>query len=244
MTNSGQICAEQLAGIPELSLTIDEQLFLTKKPVAGLPRFMPNKPDKFGIKFWILADVESKYCLNVNPYLGKDETRLYSLGTHVVMTLMEPYFSRGYNVTTDIFTSRDLTLQLLNKQTFLVGTMRLNRKEIRASDKLTTHDSIFYCTDTINLVKYQAKPTKTVVMLSTPHKGAVCQSDGKKKTESVLYYNKNKCGVDMLDSMCKQLSTKAASGSILQYPGPSRRKCMGTLPEDHWLNYITKRFYT
>jgi hypothetical protein len=38
----------------------------------------------------------------------------------------------------------------------------------------------------------------------------VRQSDGKKKPESVLYYNKNKCGVDMLDSMCKQLSTKAA----------------------------------
>ena len=30
-----------------------------------------------------------------------------------------------------------------------------------------------------------------------------------KKPESVLYYNENKCGVDMLDSMCRQMSTKA-----------------------------------
>jgi hypothetical protein len=129
----------QKAYIPELSLTIDEQLFPTKAR-CRFTQFMPNKPDKFGIKFWILAEVDSKYCLNVKPYLGKDETRVDSLGTHVVMTLMEPYFCRGYNVTTDnFFTSRDLALKLLDKRTSLIGTMRLNRKEIPASDKLT-HD--------------------------------------------------------------------------------------------------------
>ncbi|CAF0977767.1 unnamed protein product [Brachionus calyciflorus] len=33
---------------------------------------MPNKPDKFGIKLWMLTEVESKYTLNGFPYLGKD----------------------------------------------------------------------------------------------------------------------------------------------------------------------------
>ena len=60
----------------------------------------------------------------------------------------------------------------------------------------------------LNLVKYQAKPTKTVVDLSTLHKGAACQTDGK-KPESVLYYNENKCRVDMLDFMCRQMSTRS-----------------------------------
>jgi len=41
-------------------------------------------------------------------------------------------------------------------------------------------------------VKYQAKPSKTVVVLSTRHEGGVCQIDGKKKPESDPYYNKNK----------------------------------------------------
>ena len=59
------------------------------------------------------------------------------------------------------------------------------------------------------MVKYQAKAKKTVVILSTLHKGAACQKEGKKKPESVLYYNENKCGVDMLDAMCRQMSTKA-----------------------------------
>ena len=35
--------------------------------------FMPNKPDKYGIKFWVLADVETKHVANIMPYLGAQE---------------------------------------------------------------------------------------------------------------------------------------------------------------------------
>jgi Transposase IS4 len=47
-------------------------------------------------------------------------------------------------------------------------------------------------------------------MLSTQHKGAAREAEGKKKPETVLYYNRNKCGVDVLDYMCREMSTKAA----------------------------------
>jgi len=50
----------QKAYIPEVSLTVDEQLFPTKAR-CRFTQFMPNKPDKFGIKFWILAELNSKY---------------------------------------------------------------------------------------------------------------------------------------------------------------------------------------
>lgn len=119
----------QKAYVPQDSLTIDEQLFPTKAR-CRFTQYMPNKPDKFGIKFWILAEVSSKYCLNIKPYLGKDEQRVDGLGTHVVMKLMEPYYGRGYNVTSDnFFTSRDLALKLLDKRTSLVGTVRWNGKK-------------------------------------------------------------------------------------------------------------------
>ena len=49
-----------------------------------------------------------------------------------------------------------------------------------------------------------------MVILSTLHRNAAKQPEGKKKPESILFYNANKCGVDMLDSMCRQMSTKAA----------------------------------
>ena len=31
---------------------------------------MPNKPDKFGMKFWVLAEVSSKYICYILSYLG------------------------------------------------------------------------------------------------------------------------------------------------------------------------------
>src|ERR1044072_1530924 len=107
---------------------------------------MGNKPDKFGIKFWILADLTTKYCLNMDPNLGKNERRKENLGTHVVMKLIEPYVGRGYNVTTDnFFTSLDLARKLLNKQTSIVGTVRLNRREIPPlTHPPALHDSSFF----------------------------------------------------------------------------------------------------
>ena len=150
----------QKAFIPDVSLTVDEQLFPTKAR-CRFTQFMPNKPDKFGIKFWILAELNSKYCLNLKPYLGKHEERVTSLGTHVVMTVTKPYFGRGYNVTTDnFFTSVELAQKLPDKRTSLVRTVRLNRKEIPISPKLAIHVPVFYSCDSLNLVKYQAKPTK------------------------------------------------------------------------------------
>jgi hypothetical protein len=196
--------------IPEECLTIDEQLFPTKAR-CRFTQYMPNKPDKFGIKFWILCEVRSKYCLCIIPYLGKDEGRVDCLGTHVVMKLMTPYFGLGYTVTTDnFFTSPDLAQKLLAKHCSIVGTVRSNRRDLPSTTgSLPLHDSVFYEQGGMNLVAYQAKRTKTVYLLSTMHKGACRQEDDKKKPDSILYYNQNKCGVDMMDSMCRQLSTKA-----------------------------------
>jgi hypothetical protein len=36
---------------------------------------MANKPAKFGINLWIIAEVESKHFLLGIPYLGRDELR-------------------------------------------------------------------------------------------------------------------------------------------------------------------------
>lgn len=93
---------------------------------------MANKPDKFGIKFWVLADVDTKYMLNAFPYLGKDETRPNdkSLSEFVVLRLMDPFLNKGLNVSCDnFFTSVSLAEQLQNYRTSLLGTMRTNEIE-------------------------------------------------------------------------------------------------------------------
>ncbi|KAF2902155.1 hypothetical protein ILUMI_04030 [Ignelater luminosus] len=57
---------------PEQDVTVNEQLF-SSKARCNFTQFMANRPDKFGIKFWMLADVKPKYMYKAFPYLGKDE---------------------------------------------------------------------------------------------------------------------------------------------------------------------------
>ena len=57
---------------PTFSFTIDEQLMPMKNHCPFIV-YMPNKPDKFGIKFWLLVEVESKYVVNLRPYLEAQE---------------------------------------------------------------------------------------------------------------------------------------------------------------------------
>ena len=84
------------AYLPNPYITIDEQL-LPCKARCRFIQYMPKKPDKFGIKFWMVVDAETKYTYNGFPYFGKDETRdtSLSLATHVMMKLMQPIFKRA-----------------------------------------------------------------------------------------------------------------------------------------------------
>jgi len=60
---------------PGQNLTADEQLFPSKSR-CRFTQYMANKPDKFGIKFWMLVDNDTKYLYNAFPYLGKDQSAL------------------------------------------------------------------------------------------------------------------------------------------------------------------------
>ena len=80
---------------------------------------MSNKPNKFGIKFFLAVDVEHNYTFNGIPYCGKDENRIkgISLPTDVVLKLLEPVFNTGYSITCDnYFTLLDLLRRLSEKK--------------------------------------------------------------------------------------------------------------------------------
>ena len=114
------------------NITVDEQLFPTKARYR-VAQYLPNKTDKFGIKFWLASDVQTKYVVNGFPYLGKNETRPTSqpLGEFVILKLIEPYSMKGRTITTDnFFTSLSLAYKLLAKRTTLVGTIRGNKREL------------------------------------------------------------------------------------------------------------------
>lgn len=94
---------------------------------------MSSKPDKFGVKFWLCVDAETKhYLCNAMPYLGKDDTHRQEddVPAHVCLKLLEPYLKKGYNVTTNYFTSHNLAEKLMQKQTTIVEVVRKQRREI------------------------------------------------------------------------------------------------------------------
>ena len=91
------IFQEQIALLywPNDSITVDEQLFPSRNRCPFL-QYMPNKPAKFGIKFWMAADSTSRYVLSVNPYLGRDEDDGISgtLGEKVVLRQTQQYYHK------------------------------------------------------------------------------------------------------------------------------------------------------
>lgn len=94
---------------------------------------MPNKPNKFGIKFWLASDVSTKYIINGFSYLEKEEKRGAStpLAKFVVLKLMEPFTGCERSVTTDnFFTSASLATKLLEKRTTLLETIRGSIREL------------------------------------------------------------------------------------------------------------------
>ena len=106
-------------------------------PIKRNLLYMANMPDKFGIKFWLLADAQPKYLCNDKPYLGRDpsRSRCSDLLGDVCLTLLQPYYKKGYNVTTDNhFTSLKLSEELKQKKTTILGTIWKQRREVPSTE--------------------------------------------------------------------------------------------------------------
>ena len=95
---------------------------------------MPNKPDKYGKKFWVLVDVRSKFISNIVPYLDAQEKNGRAgvpLAESVVMKLAEHVTGKGYNIICgNFFTFLLLAQKLANAKISIVGTMRKYRREL------------------------------------------------------------------------------------------------------------------
>ncbi|XP_062400077.1 piggyBac transposable element-derived protein 4-like isoform X1 [Sardina pilchardus] len=230
-TRSARLVADKFAMISEIfdkfvrnsiasytpgeNITVDEQLFPTKAR-CRFTQYMANKPDKFGIKFWVAADSQTKYMLNAFPYLGKDESRPAGegLSENVVMRLMEPFLGKGRNVTTDhFFTSLALAKNLLVHETTILGTMKKIRREM---PPCTQAQSERYSTKVLKagnatLTIYQAKPKKNVCILSTMHPTVSIDNGAKKRPNTISHYNSTKVGVDVMDQMARLYSVKGGT---------------------------------
>lgn len=93
-----------------------------------------------------------------------------------------------------------------------MGTMKSNRLEIpnnfKASKDRPIRSSIFGFQPNCTLVSYVPKKNKSVALLSTMHYDDAIDPNTKDdcNPEIITFYNRTKCGVDVVDKMCKQYS--------------------------------------
>ena len=115
---------------PQRSLSIDKQMIRTKCQVSFL-QYMPKKLKMLGVKVWALCESLSGYCCQFQKYTGKiDGASEHGLSYRVVFDLMSQYLDKGYHLYFDNFYTRlKLVKDLLSRNIFPCGTIRINRGE-------------------------------------------------------------------------------------------------------------------
>ncbi|CAF2798515.1 unnamed protein product [Rotaria sp. Silwood2] len=177
-------------------------------------QFIPQKPDKYGLKFWLCVDVQSCYVLNAFPYIGRqpNQARQTQIGTGVVLELLRPLYGSNRNVTIDnFFTSIQLAKELQMKNLTLIGTFRKNKPEIpiefQSNRKREIGSSLFGFYDGLTLVSFVPKQNKAVLLLSSKHHDSKIDIKTGKPI-IILYYNKTKGAVDTVGQMCHKYTVK------------------------------------
>ena len=128
----------QLLHQPRQHVAIDERMVKSRHR-SGIRQYIKDKPTKWGIKLWVLADSSNAYVQDFNIYIGKQagrEISKHGLGYDVVMTLMHNYLDQGYHLFIDNFyTSVTLAKHLFDRGTLVTGTIIDSRRDLPASLK-------------------------------------------------------------------------------------------------------------
>ena len=105
---------------PAKNIAIDERMVKSKHR-SGIQQYIKNKPTKWGIKLWVLADSLNGYTYDFDVYIGRAAGQGVSengLGYDVIMKLMRPLLNQGYHLFFDNFY---MSTQLI-KDLFVLGT--------------------------------------------------------------------------------------------------------------------------
>ena len=86
---------------PRQQLAIDERMVKSRHR-SGIRQYIKDKPTKWGIKLWVLADSSNGYTVDFNVYIGKAAGRdvsVHGLGYDVVVKLMQNFAIRDTTYT-------------------------------------------------------------------------------------------------------------------------------------------------
>ena len=214
---------------PGRDLCVDESLVLFKGRLA-FKQFIHTKRARFGIKFYELC-TSSGVLLDLMVYHGKMREELpdvtdmnFLFSEKIPLALMYRYLDKGHRLFVDNYNSSTRLAQyLLNRDTKLVGTVRLTRHNFphdSAHADVGHAETKFAATNSgILAIKYCAKndrannKPKIVCLLTTDHTNKVASSAKKRqrrgepivKPTCVLDYNRCTGGVDLMDQQLDSL---------------------------------------
>ncbi|XP_064598403.1 piggyBac transposable element-derived protein 4-like [Liolophura sinensis] len=187
-------------------------------------QYLPNKPDRFELKLYVLCEGNSGYISRYEVYTGKNYTpnpgadedeQSQGHSYNVVMGLLKKcdFLNKGYNLYTDnYYTSPRLFQDLHASATNAVVTVRMNRKEMPIAiknAKLKKGEAIFRQRDSIVALKWKDK--RDVAMLSTKHWPTFTITEKRERSTGdliviptcILEYNKYMGGLDRADQLSK-----------------------------------------
>ena len=194
---------------PHRELALDEGMMAWRGRLQ-FRCYLPNKPVKWGVKSFILADSRSGYCYRIKPYVG-ERSRLMP----TIDYLMEGLYDEGYHLFMDnYYNSVAMCDHLLERGTHVCGTLRRNRGEPAAITKATEGtlkkgETVVRHNKRVLVTAWRDK--KIVRSVSTMHTNTMVRVEERKKgqshkevimkPESVHMYNQFMNGVDKLDQM-------------------------------------------
>lgn len=172
-------------------------------------QYVKNKPTKYGIKVWCVAEPKTGYMLNFRFYTGKNNDPMPDgVGHHVVMNTAHNYLDKGYCIFFDnYFASIKLAEDLLKRITYSCATVRPSRKGWPFPAKRKMNKGTVQMKQKGNVVALQWMDKRLVNVVSTCSQPTMGQALRRTKNgqEShaiptpVLDYNSNMGGVDLAD---------------------------------------------
>ncbi|XP_038065704.1 piggyBac transposable element-derived protein 4-like [Patiria miniata] len=118
----------QSAYYPGREIAVDETI-IPFKGRSSMKVYKPNKPHKWGLNCWNIAESNTGYIWNSELYQGKtnNETEV-GLYKNVVLRLSQPFNGKGHHIYMDnLFSSPELYFSLAENGIGACGTLRVNR---------------------------------------------------------------------------------------------------------------------
>lgn len=190
---------------PGKELSLDESMVLWRGRLQ-FRQYIKNKRHKYGIKLYMLTEPNG-IILNFAIYTGSlDDFGGKGHASKIVLHLMEGKLDSGHSVYLDNFyNSYLLSKDLLDRNTYSTGTLRIDRKhapiEVKQK-KLSKGETICRYTKGVMIGKWRDK--RDVCYISTEFENVITSYEDKRGKEKskplpIFNYNKYMGGIDRQD---------------------------------------------